>query len=111
MDRFDDTRPGTPVARMRNLGPASARMLRTIGIQTADDLADVGAVAAFTRLRDETGHRPSLNLLWAMEGALLDIDWRHLPPALMERRRAQLGSSAEAPSDAPCAHRSTHERG
>jgi hypothetical protein len=26
-----------------------------------------------------------------MEAALLDIDWRDLPPALMERRRHQLG--------------------
>jgi hypothetical protein len=76
---------------MRNLGPASAGMLRAIGVHTADDLAGLGALTAFTRVRDEAGHRPSLNLLWAMEAALLDIDWRDLPPALMERRRHQLG--------------------
>ena len=74
MDRFSDVAPGLPVERMRNLGPASARMLGAIGIQTADDLAAVGALEAFTLLRDQTGHRPSLNLLWAMEAALLDID-------------------------------------
>lgn len=91
MDRFSEVLPDMPVERMRNLGPASARMLHSIGIRTADDLAAVGALGAFMQLRDQTVHPPSLNLLWAMEGALLDIDWRHLPPALMERRREQLG--------------------
>ena len=90
-DRSSELPSGLPVERMRNLGPASARMLRSIDVHTADDLADIGALAAFIRLRAETTHSPSLNLLWAMEASLLDIDWRDLPPALRARRREQLG--------------------
>lgn len=72
--------PGVvPIARMRNLGPASARMLAAIGVHDADDLEHLGAFAAYRRIVDETDHRPSLNLLWAMEGAVLDLDWRDLP--------------------------------
>jgi DNA transformation protein len=74
--------PDTGIAGLRNLGPASARMLATIGIHTATALDDLGAAEAYRRLRDAGTPGLSRNLLWAMEGALLDIDWRDLPPEI-----------------------------
>jgi DNA transformation protein len=71
---------------MPNLGPASEAMLVAAGIETPDDLDRLGAVASY-RMAVEAGWRqPTLNLLWAIEGALLGIDWRELPPG----RRADL---------------------
>ena len=62
---------------MKNLGPASAEMLAEAGIYTADDLRAIGAVGAYLRVR-ETSAKASLNLLWAMEGALRDTHWTAL---------------------------------
>lgn len=66
------------ISQMRNLGPATERMLCDVGIKSADDLRAIGAVDAFLRLQfAQSG--VSLNALYAMESALLDIDWRELP--------------------------------
>lgn len=60
-----------------NLGPSSARMLAAAGIRTQEELRALGAVAAFSRVR-RTGGRPSLNLLWALEGALTGLPWQEV---------------------------------
>ncbi|MEZ5658814.1 MAG: TfoX/Sxy family protein [Burkholderiaceae bacterium] len=65
------------VARMRGLGAASARMLRAAGIDTQARLRELGAVAAFAQVR-AAGCAPSLNLLWALEGALTDQAWQQV---------------------------------
>ncbi len=48
------------------------------GITTPEELDHVGSVQAYQRVLEAGGH-PTLNLLWALEGALLDLDWRELP--------------------------------
>ncbi|MBT0962160.1 TfoX/Sxy family protein [Denitromonas iodatirespirans] len=63
------------LARLRNLGPASARMLAKAGIFSVQALHDMGAVAAFRRVR-HAEPAASLNLLWALEGALTDRPWQ-----------------------------------
>lgn len=54
---------------LRNLGPRSEEMLAKIGVRSADVLREVGAVQAFLHLR-RAGVASSLNLLWALAGAL-----------------------------------------
>jgi DNA transformation protein len=83
------------VGRMRNLGPVSERMLNAIGVHTAAELRGLGAVNAY-RLLALRGHRPSLNLVWAIEAALTDVHWMDLPPETKARLKAEL----EAPWDA-----------
>ena len=72
-------------AKMRNIGPKSAAWLRQVGLRTQEDLVAAGSVEAFMRVK-RAGFRPSLNLLYALEGALLDCHWQHLP----EERRSEL---------------------
>lgn len=72
--------------RMRNIGPKSAAWLRQVGLRTQQDLQAVGAVGAFVKVR-RAGFKPSLNLLYSLEGALIDCHWQHVPPA---RRHALL---------------------
>ena len=60
---------------LRNLGSASADMLHAAGIMTERQLRRRGAVAAFVAVR-AAGASPSLNLLWALEGALSNRDWK-----------------------------------
>ena len=77
--------------KLRNIGPKSAAWLRQVGLRSAEDLAATGAVGAFVKVR-RAGFKPSLNLLYALEGALCDCHWQEVP----DERRAQLVEQAEA---------------
>lgn len=75
----------TPIVECRNLGPTSARHLAHIGVHTLGDLKTLGPVAAYVSLLQ--GHiKPSLNLLWAMMGAVEQRDWRKINAA--DKKRA-----------------------
>lgn len=63
------------MSKLQNFGPVSLRMLHAAGIQTEAELRSLGAVAAYVAVK-RTGQNASLNLLWALEGALTDRDWR-----------------------------------
>ncbi len=76
--------------KLRNIGPKSAAWLRQVGLRTREDLVGVGAVDAFMRVK-RAGFKPSLNLLYALEGALLDCHWQEVPDA----RRVELVAQAE----------------
>jgi len=69
--------PDVPINTLPNLGPASGRMLAHAGITGIDDLRRIGAVEAFLRV-EEVGQRPSLNLLYALEGALRACHWTRI---------------------------------
>ncbi len=77
--------------KLRNIGPKSSAWLRQVGLRTREDLAGVGTVDAFMRVK-RAGFKPSLNLLYALEGALQDCHWQEVP----EARRAELVTAAEA---------------
>ena len=77
--------------KIRNIGPKSMAWLRQTGVRTLEDLQSVGALAAFVRIK-RAGFRPSLNLLYALEGAILGCHWQEIP----EARRTALVQSAEA---------------
>jgi hypothetical protein len=77
--------------KMRNIGPKSAAWLRQVGLKTPEALAEAGPLEAFMRVK-RAGFKPSLNLLYALEGALCDCHWQEVPLA----RREQLVEAAEA---------------
>ncbi len=54
---------------LRNLGMKSEQILGEIGIYTADELRRQGAVRTYAELK-RAGPTPSLNMLWALAGAL-----------------------------------------
>lgn len=88
-------KPSSELAKLWNLGEVSARVLNAAGIHTEAELRELGSVNAY-RLLILRGHKPSLNYLWAIEGALRGINWLHIPPADRER----LKEEAAAPFDA-----------
>ena len=63
--------------KLRNLGPASSQMLVSAGILSEAQLSEMGSVSAYLAVK-ATGRKPSLNLLWAIEGALTDRDWKEV---------------------------------
>jgi DNA transformation protein and related proteins len=82
-----------PVRKLANLGPKTARWLEEVGIQTRADLERAGSVRVFKKLR-AGGFEPSLNVLWALEAALLGVRGDRLPAEVRERLRRQVGRSA-----------------
>lgn len=77
--------------KMRNIGPKSTAWLRQVGLRTRQELEAAGPVDAYMRVR-RAGFRPSLNLLYALEGALRDCHWQEVP----DERRKELVAAAEA---------------
>jgi len=74
------------IADLPNFGPKSQAMLAQAGIKTIEQLRRLGAVRAFLQVKSVG--KVSLNLLWAMEGALTDTHWQEV--AKHERLRLLL---------------------
>ena len=77
--------------KLRNIGPKSAAWLRQVGLRSLEDVAAIGAVDAYIKVR-RAGFKPSLNLLYSLEGALVDCHWQEVP----EARRNELVQATEA---------------
>lgn len=71
---------------LKNLGKTSAQWLHAVGIHSLSDLRRLGAVSAYRAVKLR-GFRASKVLLYAIEGALLDMHWNDLPG---ERKQALL---------------------
>jgi DNA transformation protein and related proteins len=64
-------------AKLANLGPKSEAMLRRAGITAEDQLRALGAVRAYVMVKRCCANA-SLNLLWALEGALTNRAWQEV---------------------------------
>jgi DNA transformation protein len=65
------------IGALSNLGPKSQVLLAAAGITTVDELRRLGSVAAYWRVK-RAGCNASLNLLWALEGALSGESWQQV---------------------------------
>jgi DNA transformation protein len=83
------------LARLRNLGPYSARLLVAAGVRSPGALRALGAAAAFRRVLFQREGRVSTNLLWALEGALRGERWDRLDAATRARLRAEVDRGDE----------------
>ena len=70
------TRP-TKIGSLPGLGPKSQAMLATAGIDSIQKLTGLGSVQAYLMVK-RAGCNPSLNLLWALEGALSGAHWQQV---------------------------------
>lgn len=76
--------------KLKNLGMASVNILHAVGINTFSDLRSVGAVDAYRRIKARDINVSKV-MLYALQGALLDIHWNDLPLDM----KAQLVFEAE----------------
>jgi DNA transformation protein len=65
------------LAGLPNLGPKSQQVMAKAGISSVEQLRQIGSVAAYVRAK-RTGANVSLNLLWALEGALSGLHWQEV---------------------------------
>ncbi len=63
------------ISDLPNFGPKSQQMLVGAGIHTVEQLRELGAVRAYVQVK-RARNGASLNLLWAMEGALSGRHWQ-----------------------------------
>ena len=75
---------------MKNMGPKSSEWLASIGIHTLDDVAELGVVETYKRVKAAYPKKVSLNLLYGLQAALLDLPWNELPPDIKEELKKQV---------------------
>lgn len=75
---------------MKNMGPKSREWLASVGIHTLDDVAALGVVETYKRVKAAYPEKVSLNLLYGLQAALLDIPWNELPPDIKAELRKQV---------------------
>lgn len=84
------TQSQSDLLQLKNLGAASVNILHAVGINSYKDLQGIGSVGAYSRIKNR-GIHVSKVMLYALEGALLDIHWNEL----REDAKAQLVQASE----------------
>lgn len=77
------------ISEMKNLGPKSTEILANIGIHTKDNLEKIGAVDCYLMLKNQ-GYNINLNMLYALESALLNIQVTHLSNDIKQHLQAAI---------------------
>jgi len=81
-----------PISELRNLGPACERDLNAVGIYTLEDIEEHGVEGTFLKMMQGRRLRAKIQkkgggkcfnaaYLYALYGAVHDIDWREIPEA------------------------------
>ncbi len=75
------------LSTMKNIGKEMSRKLTAVGIRSPEELAAAGAKDAFFRLKTMY---PNVCLvhLYALEGAIRDVDYNRLPDEVREDLKA-----------------------
>lgn len=78
---------------MKNMGPKSSEWLASIGVHTLEDVANLGVVETYRRVKAAYPDKVSLNMLYGLQAALLDLPWNELPPDIKEELKRQAEES------------------
>ncbi|MDA8017247.1 MAG: TfoX/Sxy family protein [Thermoanaerobaculia bacterium] len=82
----------------RNLGPVSMKWLEAVGVHTLADIEDLGPVEVYLRVED-AGFLPGRNLLWALQGAVLDLAWADIPPDMKQQLEGEVAAARDTERD------------
>ena len=85
------------LVKLKNIGAKSAAKLVDVGITSPAQLEELGAVEVFSRLREQ--HQVSMTMLWALQGALLDLPWYALPDDIKQALLEELASQPAPPEE------------
>lgn len=65
------------LADLPSLGPKSQEILVAAGINSVEQLRNLGSIEAYVQVK-RSGATVSLNLLWALEAALSGLHWQEV---------------------------------
>lgn len=75
---------------MINLGPQSVTWLKELGIHTEEDLRKRDILEVYLEIKAQHPEKATLMMLWALQGALLDINCLYLPAEIKDQLRQEL---------------------
>lgn len=75
---------------MKNLGPKSTEWLASVGVHSLEDVAKLGVVETYKRVKAAYPEKVTLNMLWGLQAALLGIRWDELPPDIKSELKRQV---------------------
>ena len=78
---------------MKNMGPKSSEWLASVGVHTLDNVAKLGVVETYLRVKTAYPEKVSLNLLYGLQAALLDLPWNELSPDIKAELKRQVDNS------------------
>ena len=76
---------------MKNIGPKSSEWLASVGVHSLEDVAELGVVETYLRVKAAYPEKVSLNMLYGLQAALLDIPWNMLPNDIKDELKRQVG--------------------
>ena len=72
------------LTQLKNLGTASINILRAVGINSCEELKLAGPVDTYLRIKKRNIHVSKV-MLYALQGALMDVPWNQLSPEIKEQ--------------------------
>lgn len=84
-------RPERRLEDLRTVGAVTAGWLRAVGITSVAELRRAGAVDAYGRIKFRVGKAVTLNLLYALAGALENRPYNSFTPREKQRLRRAAG--------------------
>ena len=75
---------------MKNIGPKSSEWLASVGIHSLDDVAALGVVETYKRVKAAFPDKVTLNMLYGLQAALLDLPWSELPADIKAELKKQV---------------------
>jgi DNA transformation protein len=88
-----------PIIELRNIDPAITQWLHEVGIDSAEQLREIGAARAYRTMRAWRPWSAELIVLWALEGAITDVDWIDVTPERRLELRREVDPDAVAHAD------------
>jgi len=83
------------LAALPNLGKVSAQWLLEADIRDFEQLRQLGAVRAWLQVKHNSSTRPSLNLLYALQGAIDNCHWQQVQKQQRQRLLLELEALEE----------------
>ncbi len=90
MNLRETPNPQQRIASLKNLGPKSAERIVAVGITDLDALSRIGAATTYHKVKSKFPNDTSLNLLWAIQGALMGIHWQDIDDDLKQHLMNEL---------------------
>jgi hypothetical protein len=84
-----DSAPTMSIDELPNLGPVTTAWLRDVGIDSRADLERFGPALSYWLIKQRQP-KATLNLLWALSGALTGIDGREITDETKRRLRQEV---------------------
>ena len=83
-------KPPQALTDLKGIGPRCDEMLKSVGIKTAEDLLNTGAIEAYCRIIEETNFKANIALLYSLVGAIENRSWLDVAANDKARLRAEI---------------------